>query len=213
MKLTALLKWAFIILLVLALCGGGAAARGATHAAQGAGTCTLPPEPDLKLYYLPFFTEFTPPDWFDITQEATLHFPRIWHTGTRLADGKVLVVGGSRAAIDFLSEVELFDPVTGRTELVASLHTPRHQHTATLLRDGRVLVVGGYNSEDGWAPDAEVYDPDADAWAVVPLLAPHGVSHTATLLQDGRVWVTGGQNDATYFADTWLIGQSQPTGF
>ena len=83
MKLTALLKWAFIILLVLALCGGGAAARGATHAAQGAGTCTLPPEPDLKLYYLPFFTEFTPPDWFDINSRSNASFsPDMahWHT-------------------------------------------------------------------------------------------------------------------------------------
>ncbi len=193
MKLTALLKWTFIILLALVLCGGWAAARGTwAQAPNDAGAPASMPLSELRIYYLPFLVKSTPPGWLDITHSATLQFPRIWHTATRLVDGKVLVAGGSRASMDFLAEVERFDPAAGQTGPVAPLHTPRHQHTATLLTDGRVLVVGGYYPEQGWLSDAEVYDPTADVWTVTPMENGHGVSHTATLLQDGRVLVVGG---------------------
>jgi N-acetylneuraminic acid mutarotase len=138
-------------------------------------------------------TATTPPKLTeDITQGSDLLFPRMWHTATRLLDGKILLVGGSRARDDFLADVELFDPATGISRRAASLHTPRHAHTATLLPDGRVLVVGGYSLPRQWLDDAEVYDPTVDTWTVVPPLYSHGSGHTATLMNDGRVLVVGG---------------------
>lgn len=128
----------------------------------------------------------------DITKGTDLLFPCTNHTATRLLDGRILLVGGSRASDEHLAEVELFDPATGLIAQVASLHTPRHAHTATLLPDGRVLVVGGYSLPRQWLDDAEVYDPSADTWTVVPPLYSHGVEHTATLMNDGRVLVVGG---------------------
>jgi N-acetylneuraminic acid mutarotase len=128
----------------------------------------------------------------NVTPGTALQFPRTRHTATRLLNGKILIVGGSRASDDHLAEVELFDPLTGLSTLVAPLHTPRHQHTATLLPDGRVLIVGGYSLPQQWLSDAEVYDPIADAWTVVPPQHSHGVEHTANLMKDGRVLVVGG---------------------
>jgi hypothetical protein len=127
-----------------------------------------------------------------ITQGLPLRFARMMHTATRLLNGKILLVGGSRATDDFLSEVELFDPVTGTSSRVAPLHTSRHGHTATLLPDGRVLVVGGYTLPQQWLADAEVYDPAANTWTLLNPPHKHGVTHTTTLLKDGRVLVVGG---------------------
>ena len=116
----------------------------------------------------------------------------MWHTATRLSDGRILLVGGSRAVDEFLADVDIFDPTTGQTSLAAPMHRPRHAHSATLLQDGRVLVVGGYALPWGWLDDAEVYDPVANTWTVVPPFYSHGVTHTATLMQNGRVLVVGG---------------------
>lgn len=128
----------------------------------------------------------------DITPGITLPVPRAHHTATRLADGRILLAGGSQAPDQHLAEVAIFNPATGSLTQAAPLHTPRHDHSATLLRDGRVLVIGGYNLRQQWLGDAEVYDPATNTWTVVPPLYPHGTIHTATLLKDGRVLVVGG---------------------
>ena len=145
----------------------------------------------LKVYLPTISSSLSEARWV-VTPGIDLQFPRMRHTATRLLDGKILVVGGSQAADDFLAAVELFDPATGLSSQVASLHSPRHQHTATLLPDGRVLVVGGYSLPWQWLNDAEVYDPVADTWTVVSPPHSHGVEHTATLMNDGRVLVVGG---------------------
>jgi N-acetylneuraminic acid mutarotase len=128
----------------------------------------------------------------DISQGVDLGLPRMWHTATRLNDGRILLVGGSNGVSEMYALVEIFDPASGLFTPAAPLHTPRHEHSATLLWDNRVLVVGGYNAQQQLLEDAEVYDPSADTWTVVPPIYSHGVQHTATLLPDGRVLVVGG---------------------
>jgi len=139
----------------------------------------------------------------EITVEGiTLQFPRGHHTVTRLADGRILVVGGSRSPNEHLTEVEIYNPYTESISQVAPLHTARHDHSATLLQDGRVLVIGGYNSTEQWLSDAEIYNPVTDTWVVVPPLYPYGVWHTATLLKDGQVLVVGGTVASGYGSGT-----------
>ena len=145
-------------------------------------------------------TPHSPPE---ITVEGiTLQFPRAHHTATRLVDGRILLVGGSRSPDGHLTTVEIYNPDNETISQVAPLYTARHNHSATLLQDGRVLVIGGYNGAEGWLADAEVYDPATDTWAVVPPLYSHGVWHTATVLEDGRVLVVGGTISAGYGSGT-----------
>src|SRR5438046_4207451 len=73
------------------------------------------------------------------------------HNATLLADGKVLVTGGSRGSEDPNTqpknpayESELWDPATGTWTTMASITLFRGYHsTALLLPDGRVLSAGG----------------------------------------------------------------------
>ena len=57
-------------------------------------------------------------------------------TATILADGRVLVVGGSSYSD------EIYDPTSGTFSFVFT-RTAGARPTATLLKDGRVLIVGG----------------------------------------------------------------------
>lgn len=153
-------------------------------------------------------TPTSPPE---ITVEGiTLQFPRAHHTATRLADGKILLVGGSRSPDEYLTTVEIYDPEKDASFQVAPLQTARHDHSATLLMDGRVLVIGGYNGAEQWLSDAEVYDPSMDTWIVVPPLYSHGVWHTATLMKDGRVLVVGGTISAGYGSGTERVEVFEP---
>lgn len=83
--------------------------------------------------------------------------PRLGHTATLLADGRVLVTGGANPG-DAGSAAELYDPVTGRWRAIGDMIEARAGHTATLLPDGRVLVVGGVRSD--LQASAELFDPN-----------------------------------------------------
>lgn len=152
---------------------------------------------------------------------------RSFHTATLLADGRVLMIGGSSGSLAIAS-AELYDPASGTFSAAGTSSTPRMLHTATLLADGSVLVVGGLaaqlnvgsgSSSSGGGPLAtgELYDPGADAFtATGPMTVGHA-GHTATLLQDGRVLIAGGLDaTGTYVASAELYdpatGAFTPTG-
>jgi N-acetylneuraminic acid mutarotase len=119
------------------------------------------------------------------------------HTATLLANGKVLVVGGS---INFMNtccrktgSAELYDLETGQWSATGSLSTPRLSHVAVRLANGRVLVAGGYGDPSFTRlTTAEIYDPDTGAWSAAGDLSVARANHMVTLLADGRVLVTGG---------------------
>ncbi len=120
--------------------------------------------------------------------------PRANHTATLLANGKVLVAGGS----DFFTthkSSELFDPASGQWQQTGDLRTARQGHTATLLADGRVLVAGGQANDGTVLTSAEIYDPATAAWNFTgSTMTQARFNHTATLLPSGRVLVTGGSS-------------------
>lgn len=116
------------------------------------------------------------------TQSASRSLPSM----TLLANGKVLVAGGSN-----LNTAELYDPETRTWTATGSMSVVHRAHGAVLLRDGRVLVASGFNA-GGEVPVAELYDPVAGTWslAAAPLVPRHYAS--LTLLADGRALLAGG---------------------
>src|SRR5207247_2277436 len=80
------------------------------------------------------------------TPTGSMGAPRANHTATRLADGRVLVVGGSTSSA-ILASAEIYDPASGTWTATNRMSRGRVGHTATGLADGRVLVAGGFNRE------------------------------------------------------------------
>ncbi|MBV8033793.1 kelch repeat-containing protein [Roseateles sp.] len=118
------------------------------------------------------------------------NWPRTRHASAALADGRVLVVGGSQR-----DSVELWDPATRRFRLVAArMSNVREFPTATRLADGRVLIVGG-DHEGATQRLAEIFDPQTEAFTPVasPLNDERRAMHEAHALPDGRVLVVGGE--------------------
>jgi hypothetical protein len=123
------------------------------------------------------------------------------HTATPLADGRILVSGGSHCTgLNFTGpkpEAELYDPATGAWVPTGSMGNARSSHQAVRLPTGEVLVVGGSSglgcirTRPGLP---ERYDPATGMWlAAAPLGTPDRFDASATLLADGRVLVAGGR--------------------
>jgi hypothetical protein len=114
---------------------------------------------------------------------------RAGHAAVLLANGKVLIIGGSSGAY-----AELYDPSTGTFTATAQI-LPGH---ATLLRDGRVLISG--------YPVAELYDPNTGTSTAAAAYAAGGDSaDPATLLADGRVLISSGGAGQLYDPGTGVF--------
>jgi N-acetylneuraminic acid mutarotase len=126
-------------------------------------------------------------------------------TATLLANGRVLVVGGTYEPPTpesvsphegIAATAELYDPVADEWTMTGNLGKTVRGCTATLLSDGRVLVTGGMDRPwTGNVPasaSAAVYDPSTGTWGATSDMLEGRSEHTATPLPDGRVLVAGG---------------------
>jgi hypothetical protein len=121
---------------------------------------------------------------------------RWYHLATTLADGRVLITGGTTNNLfsGVSRTAELFDPQIESFSLAGPMSVARINHTATLLTNGFVLVAGG-NTASGATNVLEVFDPTNEVFLPAVSLSLARVGHSATLLADGRVMLAGG--DAT----------------
>lgn len=146
--------------------------------------------------------------------DAQLPEARGGHTAVRLADGRLLVAGGSELPTVPASNAawlyDGFDLRAAPSELFM-IHR-RTEHTATLLPDGRVLFLGG--SELTQVPTinelvepVELFDPDSVRFVEIPVSGDpiRRSGHTAILFQVGRqgateafIYLYGGTGDIQY---------------
>lgn len=137
--------------------------------------------------------------------------PRRYHTATLLANGEVLIAGGSMEVCDPacrevpLASAEIFNPATNQFRPTGSMSVPRAYHTATLMGDGKVLLAGGQERAGCvWLGSAELYDPATGNFTPAGNMNATRGFHTATLLPDGSVLMAGGyaSSDCTVLAST-----------
>jgi hypothetical protein len=132
---------------------------------------------------------------------GVMRYPRIAHTATLLADGRVLVAGGRGSEVN--ASAEIYDPKTGTFHDTGSMLTARYKHTAGVLPDGRVLIAGGSDARDwhGTLSSAEIYDPQRGTFvSTAPLNdARFKLPDTAVLLRSGQLLIAGGNRQAEVF--------------
>jgi hypothetical protein len=133
----------------------------------------------------------------DVSGGITLHIPgpllldRQGHSATRLADGTVLIVGGTQATAPKVAEV--FDPATGRFTQTGQPNIGlRSNHTATLLPDGDVLIAGGSTGGLPALSSTERYSPSSGTFTASDPMQTGREGHTATALPNGQVLLVGG---------------------
>jgi hypothetical protein len=115
------------------------------------------------------------------------------HEATLLADGRVLIAGGSdeRDGRGAYTSAEIYNPATGAFTVTGNMNAARYklQGTSVLLNDGKVLIAGG-------ADRAEVFDPATNTFSYAAgSLGTARLFATATRLQNGQVLITGGYDD------------------
>jgi hypothetical protein len=123
-------------------------------------------------------------------------------TATALADGRVLLIGGSawdpvRQAAAITDAVQIYDPTTESFTLAGRLPAPRMHHTAVLLDDGDVLVMGGTTVSTPGATmpmplsDALLWEHETGEFVPAGSMTHRRAFFLATRLQDGSVLAIG----------------------
>jgi len=134
-----------------------------------------------------------------------------------LADGRVLVVGGTTNGTANTSECHIWDPTTNVWTAKAAHPEAKRYALAVLLANGNVLVTGGYTTTA--VATAHVYNPTTNVWSAVAGLPVAMFDHGGGRLADGRVLVVGGSSSSAILsscylydptANVWLTRQSLP---
>ncbi|MEV8434894.1 discoidin domain-containing protein [Streptomyces chartreusis] len=80
-----------------------------------------------------------------------------------LADGRVLVTGGSNA-----EKASIYDPATDQWTETTDMNVPRGYQAMTLLSTGDAFVLGGSWSGGEGGKDGEVWSPKTQTWRKLP---------------------------------------------
>ena len=128
------------------------------------------------------------------TATGSMNTARDEHTATLLANGKLLIAGGSKSTTSnstlTLASAELYDPSAGTFSPTGNMTVARLLHSATLLADGRVLIAGGYSTFPAQQSlaSAELYDPSTGTFTATGSMLTAGAGN-ATLLANGKVLI------------------------
>jgi hypothetical protein len=148
-------------------------------------------------------TEIYDPATGRFTAASDMTRVRHKHEAVLLADGRVLIAGGSdeRDGNGAYANAEIYDPASGSFRAAGNMNSARYklQGTGVLLSNGKVLVAGG-------ADRAEVFDPAVSSfsYAAGNMETPR-LFATATRLRNGHVLIIGGyHSNSIASSNAWL---------
>lgn len=141
---------------------------------------------------IPWVKRFRPNDtWVQLSD--MLNDAGRWYPGlARLADGRLLVMGGGQAPDASRTDTcELFDPATLQWSWTGSMGSEVEFPPSALLYTGRVLRT--------WGMEPKLYDPVTEQWSPTGQFVfpdrgfPGHSDHSLLVLTDGRALVVGVQ--------------------
>eukprot|EP01046_Picozoa_sp_COSAG06_P062144 COSAG06_NODE_13906_length_1206_cov_1.818428_1_plen_364_part_10 len=123
--------------------------------------------------------------------------PRVWHSVSCSADGRVVVCCGYNHGGDDLmghlaSTALQWLPGTGAWSALPDLPAVRLGAASVWLPDGRTMLIGGQSGGQALV-SVVVLAADGSGWSDLPPLTGARVAAAAALLPDGKVLVAGGQ--------------------
>ncbi len=123
---------------------------------------------------------------------ASLPAGRFGSANAPLADGKILVAGGSGSAGQFDTGL-LYDPGSNTYESLVSLMPQKQWYPqAIVLSSGKVLIVGGWASSYTPTAKVSIYDPSTKTFAAGPSMAYERIDFGYAKLSGNRHAVFGG---------------------
>jgi N-acetylneuraminic acid mutarotase/TolB-like protein len=129
------------------------------------------------------------------TKGAPLNKARRGHAAA-VADGRIYVFAGWD--VDFVLEVEAFDPATGTWEILGNMPNPTgHATAATVGRD--IFVIGGYKAPGTTTPWVRAFNPATRSW--------RPASDAPVSIADGTAQAVGGK---IYLFGGWDPGAKKP---
>lgn len=124
---------------------------------------------------------------------------RSGHTATALADGTVLVAGGTT---DAAHSAELFVPSSSIFKSTGAMVHARTGHCSSLLSDGRVLIAGGVDGSGVLIKTAEIFDPATQTFTDATDLNGGRRGASCTTLASGKILIAGGHDSG----DGYVLG-------
>jgi len=141
-------------------------------------------------------TELYDYDTQTVTAARPMNQARGFHTATKLANGKVVVIGGVDTEGVVTDTIETYDPALNTwTTSAVTLTTARKNHTATLLTDNRILIAGGDTGSTA-TDKYQIYTPGADTIDTEQSMVKARSLHCAVKLPDDNVLIAGGYDAA-----------------
>ena len=114
------------------------------------------------------------------------------HSATLLANGDVLIAGGSPVPDAALSYSDLFSPKTNSWISVPNMRSSRCGQAAVLLPTGNAMVIGGGCGWSNQTSSVEEFNWSTKTWTEVAPLSIQRGRIQAVVLADGSVLALGG---------------------
>lgn len=146
-----------------------------------------------------------------VTAVAPMAKARAFHTATKIANGKVVVVGGYDDNGVALTSIEIYNPATDTwVTSTQSLVSGAGYHCATLMASNKVLISGGFNGAISLVKTYE-YDAATDTLTAVGDLAAGRYAHRAILLPNSNIFAVGGISAGVATATTEIYSPGGST--
>jgi len=139
------------------------------------------------------------------TELAPMRVGRSSHSAILLADGNVLIIGGTNSG-QKLTSCELYDVSSNTWTDVDSLnYASGWGGSAVLLNNGKVLLVGGVGSGI-----CQLYDPSTNEWSNTSGMTYQRPSPLVTKLINGDIFVAGWPQytSNTFHSEIYNVGSS-----